>query len=107
MDYKELIRRLVECDQWDEAIRNDELSLALEDAADAIEALLAERDAALDDLRGMCWCCAHGKPWEKAGPLSKLTGCEHLAEAGALACGGRNRKCPHWQWRGPQEEPTP
>lgn len=102
MDCKELIRRLVECDQWDEAIQNDELSLVLEDAADAMEILLAERDAAVEDLRGRCWCCVHGEPWEPAGPLSKLMGCEHLSELGVLARGGGKCKCPHWKWRGPQ-----
>lgn len=68
------------------------------DAADAIETLLAERDAVVEDLRGLCWYCIHGRPWEKADPLSKLTGCE----VGALSCAGLNRKCPYWQWRGPR-----
>ena len=72
-------------------------------AADAIETLLAERDVAVEELRGICWCCANGKPWEKAGPLSNLTACEHLAECGVLECGWRSSKCQHWQWRGPQK----
>lgn len=97
MDYKELIAQLRDesnCDVLD----------YVDDAADAIETLLAERDAAVDDLRGNCWCCANGKPWEKAGPLSKMTCCEHLKEWGAVAISGKACKCQHWQWRGPQKE---
>lgn len=60
----------------------------------------AERDAAVEELRGICWCCVHGKPWEKAGPLSKLAGCEYLSEIGVLARGGGRCKCSHWEWRG-------
>lgn len=103
MDYKELIGRLrrVSCVYADGKVFNAATGI---EAATAIETLLAERDAAVEDLRGMCWCCANGKPLEKAGPLNRMTGCKHLAEAGVLACGGRNQKCQHWQWRGPQKE---
>lgn len=30
-------------------------------AADAIETLLAERDAAVEDMKGICFFCAHKK----------------------------------------------
>lgn len=74
-------------------------------AADAIETLLLERDAAVEELRGICWCCANGRPMRtNAGIYSKITTCEHLAERGILGCAGREEKCQYWQWRGPQQE---
>lgn len=101
MDCKELIEQLRNAFQAD----GYELEHSVcESAADAIEILLAERDAAVEDLRGRCWCCVHGKPWEPAGPLSKLTGCEHLSEFGVLARGGGKCKCTYWEWRGPQND---
>lgn len=110
MDYKELIEQLrsiyaIGNDNPDKDEADHCAGCSMCDvSADTIENLLAERDAALEELRGICWCCASGKPWEKAGPLSNLTACEHLSECGVLACGGRNSKCQHWQWRGPQKE---
>lgn len=74
---------------------------ACEDAADIIETLLAERDAAVEDLSGMCWCCEHGRPWDISGELSRLTTCEYMTGNGVRAYAGR-RPCPHWEWRGPQ-----
>lgn len=55
MDYKELIKRLryANCSGC--------MAGDMKDAADAIETLLEERDAAMEDLRGLCWCCSHGK----------------------------------------------
>ena len=73
-----------------------------ESAADVIETLLAERDAAVEELRGLCWCCAHGKRWENAPLWSNATTCEHMKEQGVLAHSGGKCKCPHWQWRGPR-----
>lgn len=72
----------------------------LERAADAIETLLEERDALIEELRGICWCCAHGRKWENAPGWSKMTTCEHLGEIGVLARGGGKTKCPYWEWRG-------
>ena len=109
MDYKELIewlRRVVEHgDANPQGYCTNRCGgcEVCDQAADAMEILLAERDAAVEDLRGRCWCCVHGEPWEPAGPLSKLMGCEHLSELGVLARGGGKCKCPHWKWRGPQK----
>lgn len=97
MDYKEIIEAMRSADPKEVFCRSI-------DAADAIETILLERDAAVEELRGNCWCCANGKPWEKAGPLSKMTFCEHLKEWGAVATCGKACKCQHWQWRGPQKE---
>lgn len=97
MDYKELIRRLVDCDQLEAAIEDDNLSLALEDAADAIETLLAERDAAVKELRGECRCCANNTGWHNIG---KCAVCLH--ETAPIPLPGFNR-VDSWQWSGPQE----
>jgi len=51
MAFRGLAERLLEFDQ----------SSTLEAAADAITALSEALDAALEDLRGLCWCCVHGK----------------------------------------------
>lgn len=100
MDYKELIDRLSKCRANCEIPRDIK---SCNDAITAIETLLAERDAAMEDLRGMCWCCKHGRPWEPSGQLSRLITCEYMTVNGVRACAGR-RPCPHCQWRGPQKE---
>lgn len=66
----------------------------------------AERDAAVEELHGICWCCAHGKKWDKAPALSKMTTCEYMPiqVSGALARGGGKCRCPHWEWRGLQRK---
>lgn len=73
-------------------------------AADAIETLLEERDTAVEELRGICWCCANGKPMGSIGRLRFCTTCDYMQERGILGNFGRERDCPHWQWRGPQRE---
>lgn len=53
-----------------------------------------ERDAAIRDLRGRCFACAHARP-DAAFP--------HLNRCPFLACamaGDGARACEHWQWRG-------
>lgn len=72
-------------------------------AADAIETLLAERDAAVEELHGICWCCANGKPMGRIGRLRFCTTCDYMQERGILGKFGRERDCPHWQWRGQQK----
>lgn len=64
----------------------------------------AERDAAVEELRGLCWCCVHGEKWAEAPVWSKAITCEHMRESGTLARGGGKCKCPHWKWRGPQKK---
>lgn len=81
-------------------------------AADAMERMrvqLAEKDkqlsAAVEELRGLCWCCSNGKKWDKAPGWSNMTTCKHIRERSARAVGGgkAGKDCPHWKWRGPQE----
>lgn len=109
MDYKELIDEL-----RDKKFERDEelfctpfecgAFVLCDKAANAIETLLEERNAAIEDLRGMCWCCSHGKKWDKAPEWSKMTTCEHIRESGALARGGGKCKCKYWVWRGIKEK---
>lgn len=75
-----------------------------EDGITAAFQKAAERDAAVEDLRGMCWCCAHGEKWDKAPVWSRMTTCEHMRKSGALARGGGKCRCPHWEWHGPRKE---
>lgn len=97
MDYKELIEQL----RFTQESNTSILLCLCADAATAIETLLAKRDAAVEELRGICWCCVNGKKWGKAPSWSKMTTCEHLKEQGILARGGGKSKCLYWKWRGP------
>lgn len=97
-DYKELIERLKRPNFCGEQ------RIA---AATAIETLLAERDAAVEELRGICWFCAHGKKWDKAPERSNMTTCDYMKESGVLACLGRKHDCKHWEWRGLKEKGEP
>lgn len=74
------------------------------EAADAIKTILAERDAALEELRGICWCCAYGEKWDKAPAWSKMATCKYMREQGVLAISGGKRKCKHWEWRGVRKQ---
>lgn len=80
MDYKELMERL----------KDSELPSS-EEAARAIEPLLAERDTAINLLRGINWCC----------------GCVHFK--GLEGCGVGimeecNKENDHYQFCGPRKE---
>lgn len=110
MDYKELIERLhhlmcpwgyYDCERIRqegfcdcEQCRND----AAYEIANEIKTLLAEREAMLAELRGLCWCCAHGKKKENG-----LTSCEHMRKLGIVFCGGGKFECLHWEWCGPAD----
>ena len=81
MDYKELIEQLRDesnCDVLD----------YVDDAADAIETLLAERDSVMKDLHGDCDKCRYFG-------LSAHPCCHCYINGGMFD---------YWQWRGPQKE---
>lgn len=83
MDYKEII----------EAMRSTDLEVVFCSsiaAADAIEILLAERDAAVEELAGRPRpsTCKHG---EHCDYISVITGRPDCYS------------CDEWQWRGPQK----
>jgi len=100
-DFKELIENLRALSPHvPEQMCDDDGRDALEKAATAIETLLAERDAAVEDLRGLCWCCVRGKKYENGLSWSRATTCEHMRELGVVARIGGKCKCQYWQWRG-------
>lgn len=118
MDYKELIRRLDNCGEFDGDL--------LDAAAEAIETLLAERDesqdklldikaaldmyggeygitsafqkaaerdAAVDGLRGKCTECKYGTKYPWNPPCHRC-----------IFSGNDNCSKDYWEWRGPQKE---
>ena len=72
-----------------------------QEAADELEKLRAERDAAVEDMRGICYLCKKAEPVNIG--LRTLKTCEHLKERKAIATNKRPG-CPHFEWRGPQKE---
>ena len=85
MDCKELIEQLKHCKSYKPKY---ELQRTMLEAATAIETLLAERDAAVEDLKGMCGVCKH-------------RGVCLFDEQHRIGCAVSNRG--HWEWRGPQK----
>lgn len=64
------------------------------DAAKAIETLLAERDAAVEYLRGECDYCVYADMDENENPCAKCSALYHVPHS-------KNRDCrDHWQWHG-------
>lgn len=118
-NYKELIERLRRHGLTNGSSLGLHMGI-MDEAADALTALTEEnvqlrieleqvkreRDAAVEELRGFCWCCVHGRKWDKAPVWSSMTTCKYIRERGALAVGGGKggRNCPHWKWRGQQKE---
>lgn len=93
----EIERLTAERDRWKREFErvNDEFA----DAHPVIARLIAERDAALRDLKHMdnCDICAHGQ----AG----VPGCDVECEGCKLDCACRDcRNEDNWQWRGPCAE---
>lgn len=86
MNYKELIGKL---NFWADVflINNmGECQELVKDATTAIEALLAERDAAVADMQRNCITCTHSE-----SNNDKHIPCEFME-----AC----RFAEHWEWRG-------
>lgn len=85
MDYKELIRRLDNCGEFDGGL--------LDDAAEAIETLLAERDALYKLVERRFWLnpeeCSHYEDcYKRAYDDMRMLNCP---------------SCENWEWRGPQK----
>lgn len=89
MDYKELIDRLknIRFLYADNGLKCESIC---KDAATAIETLLAERDAAVEELRGRCSKCKHLR--------------SGILEFPCADCCFESGKSDHWEWRGPQKE---
>lgn len=93
MDYKELIEQLKHCKSYKPKY---ELQRTMIEAATAIETLLAERDAAVKDLRNgsmqRCRSCAHQECGVKDFP------CFSCKDTGGFS--------DYWEWRGPTKGET-
>lgn len=94
MDYKELIEELRMVASWKCSDCYD-CNQCIK-AANAIETLLAERDAAVEMLRGECHACKQNTGWHNTG---KCVGCVH--ETAPMNLPGL-KKTDNWEWRGPQ-----
>lgn len=106
MDYKGMIEQIRSfADRWkhgEQLLLNGELRLqdALRDAATSLEALLAERDAAVTLMHGECFACKNKSIHYSDEPCS-------LCKWGAM-----RSMVPvvtlqdSWEWRGPQKEGT-
>lgn len=88
MDYKELIAQLRRFAAYYPVTGPIEGK-----AAAAIETLLAERDAAVEDLHGACRACVYAGCFEGAQPC-----CDCTYGTGAMS------DADNWQWRGLQKE---
>lgn len=87
MDYKELIEQLNSAS----ILHGTWLRERMLEAADAIETLLGERDAAIKSLHGVCGECKyHGSGF-------------HRFPCDACSIRGTGL-IDRWQWRGPQKE---
>lgn len=86
MDYEKLIKRLRKYADFGAKL------VVCEDAATAIETLLAERDAAVKELHGRCSKCKHFS--------------SGLLEFPCTDCRFERGTSDHWEWRGPQKGGT-
>lgn len=90
MDYKELVDELRFLSlHVPEGMCDYDGKDPLEKAADAIETILAERDAAVEDIHRDCITCAHSESNNK----------DHITCKFMEAC----RFAEHWEWRGPKK----
>lgn len=61
-----------------------------------LEQVTRERDAAIEDMRGRCYVCAHAKQHDL---FPNFTTCEHMTNCIAFLGNGK-KWCEHWEWRG-------
>ena len=73
--------------------------LARAEAAEArAEKAENERDAAVEDMRGICYLCANAKPYSEFS--QRMMTCEHIKAVASTKSPG----CKHFKWRGQKEE---
>lgn len=73
--------------------------LARTEAAEArAEKAEKERDAAVEDMRGICYLCANAKPYSEFS--QRMMTCEHIKAVASTKSPG----CKHFKWRGQKEE---
>ena len=78
-----------------------QLGKARKAAADAearAEKAEKERDAAIEDMRGICYLCANAKPYSEFS--QRMMTCEHIKAVASTKSPG----CKHFKWRGQKEE---
>lgn len=91
-DYKELVQMLHRHIMGDDYFNiNSNFASAVVQAADAIEHLVKERDAAINAIPHKCWSCGKGYHTENGFE------CEETWYK------GNNPDCLNWEWRGVQE----
>lgn len=83
MDYKEMISALEGYFNGKDLKRGDALRIA-----DAMKTLLAERDAAIEQIRGECRLCSNVRKCYSDDEMMR-------------DCARNNRR--NWQWSGPQK----
>lgn len=97
MDHKSQIEMLKEKGQSLAAYNDPELAHFCEDAIDAIETLLIERDAAVESLHGECRVCFNNSGWHNVGPCRL---CVH--EPAPLPEVPKSERTDNWEWQGPK-----
>lgn len=71
---------------------------AVADAEARAEKAEKERDAAVEDMRGICYLCANAKPYSEFS--QRMMTCEHIKAVASTKSPG----CKHFKWRGQKEE---
>lgn len=71
---------------------------AAADAAARAEKAEKERDAAIDDMQGICYLCANAKPYSVLSQM--MMTCEYKEVVASTKSPG----CKHFKWRGQKEE---
>ena len=56
-----------------------------------------ERDAAIEDMRGICYLCANAKPYSEFSKI--MMTCEHIKAVAST----KSPSCKHFKWRGQKE----
>lgn len=87
MDHMELINHSRALNKYWGARYDQDFSKTLQNVTDALEETMAELDAAVEDMKGICSFCAHKKTCQFGN---------HLRD---ICVNGSN-----WRWRGPQKE---
>lgn len=82
-EYKELIDNL----------RNNQNNIFQLEAADAIEQLVKERDAAVADIQPVCGCCKWFRDYGDVAGCFCPKPCRNISGVNTM-----------WEWRGVQEE---
>lgn len=67
---------------------------AIENLAANLANALRQRDAAIEDMRGICYLCKNAKPYRLSG--TTMMTCPHINGIAS----NKQPKCPYFEWRG-------